>query len=85
MVTVLVWSSATINHHSLPNGTSITAALYCVELDTIREKLTNVVVPVARTGQRSTLNLRHPLNSPDFATADFYFLQNLEEFVVGKK
>ena len=107
MVTVW-WSSAGVIHHSfLPNGVSITADVYCEELNTMMEKLAHLQPALVNrssplllhdnarphTAQQTVSKLqelglealRHPPYSPDLAPTDYYFFQNLDNFLAGKK
>lgn len=107
MVTVW-WTSAGLVHHSfLPNGTTMTADVYCQELQTMMEKLAiqqptlvnrssllllhdNARVhtsrqTIAKLQELQLEALRHPPYSPDLAPTDFYFFQNLDNFLSGKK
>lgn len=107
MVTVW-WSNAGVIHHSfLPNGTSITADVYCEELNTMMEKLARLQPALVNrsaplllhdnarphTAQQTVSKLqelglevlRHAPYSPDLAPTDFYFFQNLDNFLAGKK
>lgn len=107
MVTVW-WSSAGVIHHSfLPNGMSITADVYCEELNTMMEKLAHLQPALVNrssplllhdnarphTAQQTVSKLqelglealRHPPYSPDLAPTDYYFFQNLDNFLAGKK
>ncbi|XP_050678476.1 histone-lysine N-methyltransferase SETMAR-like [Leptidea sinapis] len=103
MVTVW-WSSAGVIHHSfLPIGVSITADVYCEELNTMMEKLAHLLPALVNRSSPLLLHnnnaqqtfsklqelelevLRHPPYSPDLAPIDYYFFQNLDNFLAGNK
>ena len=107
MVTVW-WSSAGVIHHSfLPNVVSITADVYCEELNTMMERLAHLQPALVNrssplllhdnarphTAQQTVSTLQelglevlcHPPYSPDLAPTDYYFFQNLDNFLAGKK
>lgn len=107
MVTVWWSSTGVINHSILPDRVSITADVYCEELNTMMEKLAHLQpVMINRssslllhdnarlyTAQQSISKLqelglealRHPPYSPDLAPTDYFFFQNLDNFLAGKK
>ena len=106
MVTVWWTSHGVIHYNFMKPGESITANVYCNELDVMMKKLEekqprlvnrdrpillhdNARPHTANLTQLKILQLdletiNHPPYSPDLAPTDYYFFQNLDNFLEGK-
>ncbi|KAL0902608.1 hypothetical protein ABMA27_000440 [Loxostege sticticalis] len=81
------WTSAGVVHYSfLKSGQTITADVYCQQLQTMKEELARPLL-LHDKAKPHTLQLeclRHPPYSLDLAPIDIFF-RNLNNFLQGKK
>lgn len=90
-----------IHWELLPNGQTITAAVYCEQLERVRRKLRDRRIPVvllhdnakphtARLTRDKLADmawevLPHPPYSPDISPTDFHLFRSLEHWIRGQK